>query len=151
LKISRRYSQGPTNPPCLVILCTVYGFHEKLVNSLHLWHSDDSLLCPHRLTLFQTQMHTVHALILCYFTLFNILTSIVPKSSDDLFPSGFMTEFLYYILIFSTSATHHHHHLSILNLIMHTILQESFLSCVVHVPPLGQMTKLHTPIKKVKL
>ena len=113
-----------------------------------------------------------HTLILCYFTLFNILISIIPKSSDDLFPSGFMTEFLYYILIFSTSATpptppppppphhhhhhhnhhhHHHHHLIILNLIMHTILQESLLSCVVHVPPLGQMTDLHTRIKKVKL
>jgi hypothetical protein len=149
-QISTGYSQGPTNPPSLVILCTVYSFLEKFVNSLYLRHSDGSLLCPHRWTLFHRQMHAVHTLILCYFTLFNIPTPIIPKSSDYLFPSGFMTEFLYYILTFSTSATHLQHR-TILNLIMHTILHESFLSCVVHVPPLGQMTKLHTQIKQVKL
>ena len=80
------------------------------------------------------QIHTVHTFILCYSTNFNILSPFTPISSDDLFPSGFITEFLYYILIFSTSAAHPHH-IIILNLIMHTILHESFLSSVVHVPP----------------
>lgn len=95
-------------------------------------------------------MHAVHTLMLCYFTLFNILTPITPKSSDDLFPSGFMTEFLYYILTFSTSATRPQDRI-ILTLNTHTTLHESFLSCVVHVPPLGQMTKLHAQTKQVKL
>lgn len=128
----------------------MYGFLEKLANSLYLWHSDGSLFCPQQWTLFHTQMHAVYTLILCYITLFNILTPIIPKFSDDLFLSSFMTEFLHYILIFSRSVTHPHHRI-ILNLIMHTILHESFLSCVIYVPPLGQMTKLHTQIKKVKL